>query len=374
MSSSPVIIYRYDASPYSVKVDNILVLKNIPHQKVNVLPVLPRPEITDLLGITYRRIPILAIGNDVYCDTSLIASALERRFPASAGYGTIFPKVKNGGGAVTGLAKASSKLYDTALFPHAANLLPWEKFPPAFLKDRSLVCSYRLYMSLILADPPYQLSGTTIKVEAVNAAREASLTALSAHLVSTHSPVEIVNQFQLTPFKSLLEEQFQDGREYLFDTEQPSLADASAHFILSWVRASRPGKALVDASNFPHTVKASPIRPHPDKRGENHKRGSQPVPKRVTGEEAAASIVSSSYEPYDVVGFNVPEAARLSLKLNDQVQIAPDDTGRDYPTVGKLVGISRDEVVIEVQGSKGLLRCHFPRLGFTVKAVQPHKL
>ena len=40
---------------------------------------LPRPEVMDMLGIKYRRIPILAIGNDVYCDTSLIASALERR-------------------------------------------------------------------------------------------------------------------------------------------------------------------------------------------------------------------------------------------------------------------------------------------------------
>lgn len=34
---------------------------------------LPRPEITDLLGLNYRRIPVLAIGNDVYCDTRFLA-------------------------------------------------------------------------------------------------------------------------------------------------------------------------------------------------------------------------------------------------------------------------------------------------------------
>ncbi|KAG7086428.1 hypothetical protein E1B28_002382 [Marasmius oreades] len=35
-----------------------------------VLPtVSQRPEITELLGIGYRRIPILAIGNDIYCDS-----------------------------------------------------------------------------------------------------------------------------------------------------------------------------------------------------------------------------------------------------------------------------------------------------------------
>ena len=30
---------------------------------------MPRPEITDELGVNYRRIPLLAIGNDVYIDT-----------------------------------------------------------------------------------------------------------------------------------------------------------------------------------------------------------------------------------------------------------------------------------------------------------------
>ncbi|KAF5387812.1 hypothetical protein D9615_000378 [Tricholomella constricta] len=334
MSSSPrVIIYRYDASPYSIKVDNVLVLKKIPHQKVNVSPVLPRPEITDLLGVTYRRIPILAIGNDVYCDTSLIVSALERRFPASAGYGTIFPQAKNGGGAVNGLAKASANFFENALFPAAANLLPWEKFPPAFIKDRSL------------------LSGTTFRVEAIAASRETSLNTLSAHL-------------------SLLEEQFQDGREWLFDTELPSLTDISIHFILNWVRASRLGRPLVDATNFPKTVKwLAHFSDYLER-----ERGGQAAAQQITGEEAAASIMASSFESYDVVGFNTTEAARLALKLNEQVQIAPDDTGRKYLTVGKLVGINMEEVVIEVQGFQGLVRCHFPRLGFTLKAVRSHKL
>jgi hypothetical protein len=34
--------------------------------------VLPRPEISGELGINYRRIPILAIGNDVYCDSKSV--------------------------------------------------------------------------------------------------------------------------------------------------------------------------------------------------------------------------------------------------------------------------------------------------------------
>jgi len=102
-----------------------------------VSDILPRPELSELLGVAYRRIPILAIGNDVYCDTSLISYVLERRFPASAGYGTIFPHRKNGK-VDTGMIKAFAQNYpERVLFPLGAALLPWQKFQPSFVKDRS---------------------------------------------------------------------------------------------------------------------------------------------------------------------------------------------------------------------------------------------
>lgn len=107
--------------------------------------ILPRPELADLLGITYRRIPVLAIGNDVYCDTSLIATALERRFPATKGYsasarGTIFPR-RNGTGRVDKeLMRTYAKYYlEAELFPPATNHLPYEKLPANFLQDRGQV-------------------------------------------------------------------------------------------------------------------------------------------------------------------------------------------------------------------------------------------
>lgn len=72
---------------------------------------------------------------------SLIVSALERRFPPSAGYGTLFPRGKHGGSPGTGLIKAFSKYYPDQLFALAPQLLNWAKFPAAFLKDRSAVSS-----------------------------------------------------------------------------------------------------------------------------------------------------------------------------------------------------------------------------------------
>jgi hypothetical protein len=54
--------------------------------------------------------------------------------------------------------------------------------------------------------------------------------------------------------------------------------------------------------------------------------------------------------------------------------VTPDDTGRGDPTVGVLVKIGIEEVVIEPK-EKGEIevRVHFPRLGFVVKAADGQK-
>lgn len=98
---------------------------------------LPRPELSETMGITYRRIPILAIGRDIYADTSLIASTLERRYPASSGYGSLFPRRKDGGPSDTGMIKTLVMYYfDRTIFPLAATSIPFQKLPETFLKDR----------------------------------------------------------------------------------------------------------------------------------------------------------------------------------------------------------------------------------------------
>jgi len=58
-------------SPYGQKTKILLEAAGVPYERVNVSPVLPRQEL-ESLGITYRRIPVLSVGKDVYCDSSLI--------------------------------------------------------------------------------------------------------------------------------------------------------------------------------------------------------------------------------------------------------------------------------------------------------------
>ncbi|KAF9075873.1 hypothetical protein BDP27DRAFT_1415033 [Rhodocollybia butyracea] len=299
-----VVLYRYNGSPFSVKIDNLLKLKKIPHSTVAVANVLPRPEITDMLGVTYRRIPILAIGNDIYCDTSLIATTLERRFPTSLGFGTIFPPKKHGGSPDTGLLKAFTKHYsDTVLFRWAQLLLPWGRFPESFVEDRRMIAP-------------------NINVQAMLKTQPKAMSVLTAHL-------------------ALINEQLQDGREWLFDTELPSLADVGVEFVYNWVRGFRNTTSLFDENKFPFALKwLDRMR----KFLQTTQKDLLP-PTPLSAVDAADVISNSPHEPYEVVGFDVTEASRLNIKQGQTVSIVPDDAG--LATTGKLVGLNLEEVVIE---------------------------
>jgi hypothetical protein len=68
------------------------------------------------------------------------------------------------------------------------------------------------------------------------------------------------------------------------------------------------------------------------------------------------------------------DAAR-GLVPGVSVSIAPDDTGRDNPTVGTLVRIGVEEVVIRPNEKAEVgVRVHFPRLGFVVRVVEESRL
>ncbi|KIL57905.1 hypothetical protein M378DRAFT_87284, partial [Amanita muscaria Koide BX008] len=323
----------YAQSPYARKIENTLLLKSVAYQQVNVSSVLPRPEIKDALGIAYRRIPILAIGRDVYCDTSMISVALERRFPPSAGYGTIFPKTRQSGHVDTGLARSLAQLTENAIFSLAAALLPWDQFPESFLRDRT------------------NLSAAPIDPKAIVASRERTLSTLSCQL-------------------QLLEQQMSDGREWLLNTEEPGLVDISYHFIISWVRPFPAAKGLNLTERFPKITawleRFSTVL--------KQKKQQLLTTKVMNGDEAAASIVSSTYEPLDAIGFNEQEATRLGVKQDEVVLIAPTDTGTKHPTTGKLVALNLLEMVIEIAAPKGNIRCHFPRLYFAIRPAGRSRL
>ncbi|KAI1786679.1 hypothetical protein LXA43DRAFT_1032860 [Ganoderma leucocontextum] len=313
----PVILYHYDASPIARKVKNILTIKRIPHLRVEVPMTLPRPDLADRLGVRYRRIPVLAIGRDVYCDSSLIASVLERNFAPAQGFGTIFPRRKGGGAADTGMIKAFAMSYaDRALGTLGSQTLPYHKFKPEFLDDRS------------------DWFGAKVDPQAILDNQPAVISALSSHL-------------------ALIEEQLCDGREWLADTETPSLADISVHYVWDWMLSFKPlrhlKQELFDEIKFPATLAwISRMSAFIAEEDAAHKA----VLDNLTGERAAELITSSVSADLNVVNFDEVEASRLKVKLRDLVSVAPTDNGK-VPTVGKLVALNREEVVVETVGSSG---------------------
>jgi glutathione S-transferase len=76
-----LILHHYDMSPYAEKIRLALGLKGLRWQSVIAPMVMPKPDLVELTG-GYRRVPVLQIGADVYCDTHAIVRALDRVAPA----------------------------------------------------------------------------------------------------------------------------------------------------------------------------------------------------------------------------------------------------------------------------------------------------
>ncbi|KAI0723099.1 hypothetical protein C8Q76DRAFT_721570 [Earliella scabrosa] len=336
-SQLPIILYHYEASPIARKVKNLLAIKKISYYRVEVPMILPRPDLADRLGVKYRLVPVMAIGRDVYCDSSLIADTLERRFPPSEGFGTLFPNRKGSNKADTGMIKAFAMTYaDRTLGGLGSQMLPYQKFKPDFLKDRSAWFGKKVDPDEIAANQPIVKSW------------------LASHL-------------------ALVEEQLLDGREWLMDTETPSLADASVQYVWEWMQQFKPLRHMQDLFD-PKTIPATVAWIH---RLSEYVAATHPEHKAVLGdiigERAAELITTSELEDPKTVGFDEVEASRLGVASNQTVSVTPSDNGK-VPTIGRLVSLSKTEVAIETHGSAGSVNCHFPRLYYVVKPETGVKL
>lgn len=124
-----IIIHHYPASPVSEKIRAAMGLKKLSWHSVEQNRLPDRPELMAMTG-GYRRIPVMQVGADIYCDTQLILMELEVRHPSP----TLFP----GGG--TGMPFALSRWTDGPLFDLAVRMAfapNADKLPPELVADRS---------------------------------------------------------------------------------------------------------------------------------------------------------------------------------------------------------------------------------------------
>lgn len=77
---SEFILHHYAMSPYAEKIRLCFGLKNAAWSSVDTPIVMPKPDHVELTG-GYRRVPVLQVGADIYCDTACIARELDRRIP-----------------------------------------------------------------------------------------------------------------------------------------------------------------------------------------------------------------------------------------------------------------------------------------------------
>ncbi|WP_321326974.1 glutathione S-transferase family protein [uncultured Parasphingorhabdus sp.] len=298
-----ILFHQYDSSPFSEKIRVCLGIKKLAWAAVDQPVIMPKPELVALTG-GYRRIPVMQIGADIYCDSQLIVRELERRFPDP----TLFPQ------GDSGLAYANALWSDRVLFQAAVAIIfggLGDKVPDAFVKDR------------------IALSGRPFDPVAMQAAIPHMEAQFRAHM-------------------ALLSDQLADGRRFLTG-DRPGLVDANSYYNLWFVRSAFPPAASLfeDVAHVPHWLQRVKAVGHGDRSSMSREdslhlaRTSEPLPGTV--------------EPRD---------AQLEGKA---VTVAADDYGRD-PVTGILVGSSEHHVAIRREDPlTGAVVVHFPRIGFSVQ-------
>jgi len=267
---------------------------------------MPKPDLVPLTG-GYRRIPVLQIGADVYCDTQLIVRVLERRHPEP----TIFP---DGG---EGTAQAWNLWADRLLFmPVVAVVFAdiGQFVPKAFMDDRSKMMPGRNF-----ADVPKLAPSAREQVRALLATVEAQLS---------------------------------DGRPWLLGAAF-SLADAACYHPLWFLRLGAGGQALL--AEFP---RIGAWMASLEAMGQGDRRD-------VAAADALA--LARATEPIAAAGVDPYEPNGLAAGM--EVTVTADDYGFD-PVAGTLVASSVDEIAIRrTAPAVGNIVVHFPRFGFRVARV-----
>ncbi|KIX07760.1 uncharacterized protein Z518_02414 [Rhinocladiella mackenziei CBS 650.93] len=368
--TAPVVLFGYDSSPFTNKVRLTLQLKQIPYTFVIVPSMMPRPILKDHFNVTYRKIPVLAIGREIYIDTSLILETLEHQFPPSKGYGTIYPSpTPSTTNRCRPLIRGFASYWtDRPLFRVTTGLIPSSVWRTRFGIDRANLIGHKLDPDKLERKVPQNLSG------------------LDLHL-------------------SLLEPLFSPGseeRKWIFDAPTPSAADIALWYQLDWGEkisrgegtedltgggtSDRPGEgmeAVFNGQRYPGlTAWFERVKtffdglPRMETRVEREDKGG--IRNLLDRLKLTRLLEQTPLLP-------TPARPHTSLDMRNglvpgaEVGVAPDDTGRDSPTVGTLVAVTPEEVVITPRDngqdtSLGELRIHFPRIGFVARPIERARL
>jgi len=129
VGADEIIFHNYALSPFSEKIRKVFAHKNIGYRSVDQPMWMPKPNLTPLTG-GFRRIPVLQIGADVYCDTSLMCRKLEELCPEP----TLYPR-SQAATAETMACWADRMMFFGVCAPLVFGAIS-ELLPPELIEDR----------------------------------------------------------------------------------------------------------------------------------------------------------------------------------------------------------------------------------------------
>ncbi|RFU25291.1 hypothetical protein B7463_g11047, partial [Scytalidium lignicola] len=292
-------------------------------------PILPRPSLA-ALGISYRRIPLLSIGCDIYVDSRLIFEKLEALFPPSSSHPAIAPVLPGPNLAIGRLLQIWT--IDGGIFNRLTQLVPSES---PLMKDEKFTKDREEY------------SGRRWDKETQDRLRPEAL-------------VEMREAFEFVE-----EQLLGDGREWVLGSGGPTLADIQAAWTFQWI-TEIPGalspdviskelfpKAFAWIARFKVAVRDA---------AERHGKA-----KKLEVDEVLKVLSSASFAEEKA---SVEEKDPFKLRKGQEVEVWPIDSGFNQKDRGALVGLNWKEVVIQIKTRDGQsLRLHAPRHGFSIRAV-----
>lgn len=300
-----LILHHYWTSPFTEKVRLALGAKGVAWRSVEQPTIMPKPELLPLTG-GYRKIPVMQIGADVYCDSQCILREIERRHPT--------PSLYPDGAEAThwGLSFWS----DRVLFQAAVAVIfgqMADNVPKEFIEDRS------------------KLSGRPFDTEQMKAA------------------VPLMKE-QLRAQLDWLETQLHDGRRFLLGASA-GLADFTTYHTIWFLQSFYPPAAEL-------------LQPHPGVRGWAERVKAIGHGKHTAMERAEAIAIAKAATSTTVPGIEPGEPN--GWRVGDRVAVMADDYGRD-PIAGEIVRASAQEIAIRRSDPEvGDVVVHFPRAGFLV--------
>lgn len=299
-----ILLHQYEISPFSEKVRVVFGIMGLEWYAVDQPVIMPKPDLVCLTG-GYRKIPVLQIGADIYCDTQIIVDELNRRFAARA--------LPDAGGLGTALGFWSDRVLFQAVVAVIFGSIG-AHVDDAFKKDREA------------------MTGRPFDTDQMKQAVPVMTEQVRAHF-------------------GLLDGHLADGRAFL-GGDRAGLADAHAYYNIWFMRATHPAAATSLVDGFSHL----PLWEQRVKALGHGTRHDMPAAEAIRIAKQATSTTQEHLDPHEPNG----------LTPGTNVQVMADDYGRD-PIRGTLVASSATAIAIRrTDPQVGEVVVHVPRAGFWV--------